>query len=104
MRTSGLVTIVLAITLAGGGCRQSTPADQSGNSRSQANNKSEGQLLDLNSATKAQLINLPGIGEAYAQKIIDNRPYREKTDLIRRNIIPEASYREIQDRVIAKHN
>lgn len=105
MRKLTLVIIALAVALFGAGCRRSTNGNQSDNSRNPASSsKADGQIVDLNSATKAQLISLPGIGEAYAQRIIDNRPYREKTDLVRRNIIPEATYREIQDRVIAKRN
>ena len=65
---------------------------------------SHAELVDLNSASKTELISLPGIGEVYAEKIIDGRPYREKTDLVRRNIISEKTYDMISDKVIARHN
>ena len=45
---------------------------------------------------------LSGIGDAYAQKIVDNRPYRGKNDLVRKNIIPQATYDKISDQIIAR--
>lgn len=56
--------------------------------------------LDINSAPIDELKALPGIA-AYAQKIIDNRPYQKKDQLVSRKIIPEATYDKIKDQIIA---
>ena len=60
------------------------------------------ELVNINTATKEQLAALPGIGDAYSQKIIDGRPYKAKSDLKARKIIPASEYSKISKLIVAK--
>jgi DNA uptake protein ComE-like DNA-binding protein len=59
--------------------------------------------LDINTATADQLKAFPGIGDAYAKRIIDGRPYTAKNQLLTRGILPEATYNKIKDQIVASH-
>ncbi len=74
------------------------PASTSETKKS-ASNK---QLLDINTASADELKTLPGIGDAYSEKIIENRPYKRKDELVRKKIVPQATYDNIKDQIIAK--
>lgn len=58
--------------------------------------------LDLNSANRDQLMTLDGIGEVRADAIIRSRPFRAKTELVERHIVPEALYEKLSDKVYAR--
>jgi len=59
-------------------------------------------LIDLNNASRDDLMTLDGIGEVRADAIIRSRPLKAKTDLVERRLIPEALYEKISDKVMAR--
>jgi competence protein ComEA len=59
-------------------------------------------LIDINHATVSELKTLPGIRDAYAAAIVTNRPYKNKAQLLSKQVIPEAAYGKIKNKIIAK--
>jgi competence protein ComEA len=60
-------------------------------------------LIDINTANPDQLKSLPGIGDAYAKRILDARPFTSKDQLVSKGIIPQKTYDGIKNMIIAKH-
>ena len=59
------------------------------------------ELIDINSASKEQLLTLPGIDESRAEKIIETRPYKNKKELKKKKIVSEEVYKQISDKITA---
>ena len=61
-------------------------------------------LLDINRAEISRLKSLTGIGEHYARKIVEGRPYHHREELLTKEILPEYIYGRIMDRLVASQS
>jgi competence protein ComEA len=93
-----LTTAIMAATFSFGQAPPPKPAKEKAPTTTSAKHAP----VDLNSATKEELMAVPGIGEAYADKIIAGRPYKSKSELKSKKIVPADTYNKIASHVIAK--
>ena len=94
-----LSTAIMAATFSFGQVPQPKPAKE----KAPATTSAKHELVDLNTATKEELVAVPGIGDAYADKIIAGRPYKSKSELKSKKIVPADTYSKIASHVVAKH-
>ena len=93
-----LAILVILLVFTGGALAQAKDAAKAPAKAESAKHA----LVDINSASADELQAIPGIGDAYSKKIVDNRPYKGKDELVKKKVVPQATYDKIKDHIIAK--
>ena len=100
LRLAGLAALSLSLWAAP--APQTAKAAKSHAAATSSSTTTAAGLIDINSASADTLATLPGIGSAYAKKIIAGRPYKGKDELVQKKILPAATYQKIKGMIIAK--
>jgi DNA uptake protein ComE-like DNA-binding protein len=101
-----VMTVLCALCLFAGVTFAQAGGDQSSTSSTSTkkakSSKSSTKKVDVNSATKEELV-AAGLDDATAQKVIDGRPYKTKADLVKKNIMSKDDYDKVKGNLIAHH-
>jgi competence protein ComEA len=104
---AAVLVLLLAATLGFAASPQSdstqstTTTTKTTRTHSRSSKESSGSKLDINAASQQDLEALPGIGPATSAKIVQGRPYRAKSDLLKRKIVSRSEYDKIKDQIVA---
>lgn len=97
----GILALTIAAPVLAQPAAPTMPSTTSPSSATTPATKTE--VVDLNSATAAELKALPGVTDSDAAKIIQGRPYTDKSQLVAKKVVSDATYEKIKDHVVTKH-